>query len=560
MKRNNKIFNYLLVLATLVSCGSVATTQEEKPSEENLFVSTVESNLNEYEDYYEHSTTYDGKKFEYDNSAWYINNLDKVPLPDPHVFVEDGTYYIVGTSDRSGCKVVDCYYTTDFVTYNHSFGIYNPSSFKGWENSNPEVYAPEMYCFDGVYYLYYSAKNENGVRENSVVQADNPLGPYEPIVNNEVNGLNAPLFKDNTVVLDSTIFVDDDGSMYMYYSAVGYGQQYIAGIKLTSPYQADYSTRKDLVIAGNVSTEDKRNLLSWEKYRSYPIVEAPYMIKSPNGEYYLTYSANGCWEKYYNVCYAVSDDPLGNFVKPYEEDGLWTNLLLGYSGTNDSNSTVFNQWSGFASGTGHHCFFNIGDQIMIGYHAHKNRKYNAGGGFMERYFAMDPLYFDSDGVPYCNGPSYSLQPLPEAISGYKNVASNATIKVQNVTNETALIDNYIVDCYNLESEENEVQLGEGLSYIELTFDKEYEIGGVAVYNSAYYEKTVMEMKYLNLLNGNAIRYPQFCYAYYNEDTEFTFPNSAFTFEFSKQIKSNKLVLCFELDEPCNINEIVVLGQ
>ena len=226
MKRNNKFFNYLLVLVTLVSCGSVATTQEVS-SEENLFIESVESNLNEYEDYYEHSTTYDGKKFEYDDSAWYINNLDKVPLPDPHVFVEDGTYYIVGTSDRSGCKVVDCYYTTDFVTFNRSYGIYNPSSFAGWENSNPEIYAPEMYCFDGVYYLYYSAKNENGVRENSVVQADNPLGPYEPIVNNEVNGLNAPLFKDNTVVLDSTIFVDDDGSMYMYYSAVGYGQQYI---------------------------------------------------------------------------------------------------------------------------------------------------------------------------------------------------------------------------------------------------------------------------------------------------------------------------------------------
>ena len=68
------------------------------------------------------------------------------------------------------------------------------------------------------------------------------------------------------------------------------------------------------------------------------------------------------------------------------------------------------------------------------------------------------------------------------------------------------------------------------------------------------------MKYLNLLNGNAVNYPEFCYAYYNEDTEFTFPNSAFTFEFSKQIKSNKLVLCFELDEPCYINEIVVLGK
>ena len=557
-------FSYFLILMTLVGCGTGVNSSEEIISTSNneansTFVSNITPGLVDEDDYSDHTNTYDGKYFAHDEEIWYINELDKVPLPDPQVFVEDGVYYIVGTSDRSGCKVVDCYYTTDFVNFEHEYGIYNPNLYNGWEASNPVIYAPEMYCFDGVYYLYYSAESDNGLRENSVVWADNPLGPYEPIVNDKVNGLKNALFKDNTSVLDATIFVDDDGSMYMYYAAVRAGE-YIAGVKLKSPYEADYSTRKELVIAGELSSNDHSNLLPWEAYRGGPIVEAPFMIKSPNGEYYLTYSVNGCWQKYYNVCYAVSDSPLGNFVKPYEEGKMWTNLLLGYPGTNDESSTLFNQWSGFASGTAHHCFFNIGDQIMIGYHAHQNRNYNAEStGFVKRYFAMDPLYFNEDGIPYCNGPTYSVQPLPEELSGFKNIALDASIRVENVENAIALTDNYIVDCYNLESSDNEVQLGKGLSYVELTFDKEYEIGGLAVYNSAFYEKMVYEIKYVDFMNGNSFAYPEFCYKYYNEETEFVFPNSAFTFDFFKQIKTNKLVLCFDLPEEANINEIVVLG-
>ena len=561
MFKFSKVSAIMLLCVSLFGCkGGTSSSLSSSSSsvvKESSFTNKIVATLEEGVDYIDHANTFDGKDFTYDESMWYINNLDKVPLPDPQVFVEDGTYYIVGTSDRSGCRVVDCYYTMDFVNFESVFGIFNPKSYSGWENSNPLVYAPEMYCFDGVYYLYYSAMDSKNVRHNSVVKADNPLGPYEPIVTDTVDGLKAPLFKENTTVLDSTIFVDDDGSMYMYYSGVRNGQ-YIAGVKLNSPYEADYSTQRDLVIAGALSTTNQELKLEWERYRGGPIVEAPYMIKS-NGKYYLTYSANGCWNKYYNVCYAVSDEPLGDFEKPYTEGQIWTNLIMGYSGTNDEESLVYNQWSGFASGTGHHCFFNIGDQIMIGYHAHQNRNNNL--GFVPRYFAMEPLYFDEEGVPYCNGPTYSLQPLPEAMNGYRNIALDAKVRTQNVTNEKAINDNYNVDCYNLIQEEGkEVVLGKDYSYIELTFDKEYEIGGIAIYNSAFYDKAVLDIKYIDFMNGNAIEYPEFCYNYFNYEYEFIHPNSAFTFEFKKEIKSNKVVVCIDADEEVHLNEIVVLGK
>ena len=306
--------------------------------------------LVENEDYIDLTSQYDGEFFEYNNSLWYVNDLKDIPLPDPFVYVEGDTYYIVGTNERN-VNTVDCYVTTDFSAYSVYHDIYDPSKYGGWESDSAEIYAPEIYCFDGVYYMYYSANDKDGVRRCSVVAADNPLGPYQPIVNDSVDGLSAPLFKNDNHperALDATVFTDDDGKMYMYFTVTA-SSQHIVGVELISPYEADWSTYRALVVPGTVESDSDEMLLEWEAYRNsnLKIAEAPFMIKS-GGKYYLTYSVNGCWNKYYNVCYAVSDHPLGNFVKPYEEGKLWTNLLMGYPGTNDNETGIFDQWSGFA--------------------------------------------------------------------------------------------------------------------------------------------------------------------------------------------------------------------
>ena len=556
-----KIISILMITTMVLSTFAACTPKEEVYN----FSSEVVANLQKDVDYIEHASTYDDKNktLTYDESMWYVNDLTSVPLADPHVYVENDTYYIVGTNDRDN-GVIDAYSTKDFVNYQRHTAIYNPANFDGWEADAAEIYAPELYCFDGVYYMYYSAKDMNGYRRNSVVVADTPLGPYRPLVNDEVDGLNAPIFLDKNEkfgVLDITVFVDDDGQMYMYYSVATNENQHIVGVKLNSPYEADWSTYTELVKPGALnSTNPILKPLSWEMYRKgVPIVEAPYLIKS-NGKYYMTYSVNGCWDKFYNVCYAVSDSPLGDFEKPYYNGGVWTNLLLGYPGTNITNATVNSQWAGFNSGTAHHCFFEIGDQIMIGYHAHQDR--NGNGGYEKRAFAFDYLHFDENGVPFTNGPTYSVQPLPEALSGYSNIAPFAKVKSQNVTNAGAINDNYIVDCYNLPGEaDKEVSLGTGYSYIELKFDSTYEIGGIAIYNSAFYEKFLSEIVYIDFGNGNAIEYPHFANdLYVNDSKDFIFPSSAFTIEFLNTFTADHVIICVNSDVPVALNEIVVLGR
>jgi len=551
-----KITSCLLILCLLLSALTSCAQAEEPTTPADTKTYLVEN-----EDYLDLASAYDGETIQYNSSLWYMNHLADVPLPDPFVFVENGTYYIVGTNDRD-VNVVDCYTTTDFSTYEHHRGIYNPALYGGWESSNAAVYAPEIYCFDGVYYMYYSANDRDGVRRCSVVVAENPLGPYIPLVNDEVDGLNVPLFMDESHpsrALDATVF-EDDGKLYMYFTVTA-DTQHIVGVELISPYEADWSTYRELVIPGSLDSSGGENLLEWETYRDskLKIAEAPFMIKS-QGKYYLTYSVNGCWNKYYNVCYAVSDSPLGNFVKPYEEGKLWTNLLLGYPGPKDEDSMEYQQWNGFASGTGHHCFFYIGDALMIGYHAHQNRNWNS-QSFTERYFALDYVYFDQNGVPFCNGPSYAVLPLPQAISGVKNIVDSGTVSGSNVQNAEHAVDHYIVDCYQLDSKDNQVILGQGKSYIDIRFDNAYEIKGIQVYNSAYYDDYIVEIEYIDFGNGNIIYYPQFCQDFYvSEDTWFIYPCSCFNVEILNTFEAETVRIGFDLPDGGSINEIVILGR
>ena len=196
-KKSICLFFLVPICASIISCSSNNKPSEDSQSSEKPFDISVPVNMEEGVDFIRHEAD-DNHKWEYDSAMWYVNNLDKVPLPDPQVYEEDGTYYIVGTDDSSSCKYIPCYYTTDFVNYEKK-NIYNPASFKDcWENrSNPTMYAPEMYKVGDKYYLYYSAvENSSGHRRNSVVWADNQ---QDDIMNSD-DPLKSPIIFNDTVI------------------------------------------------------------------------------------------------------------------------------------------------------------------------------------------------------------------------------------------------------------------------------------------------------------------------------------------------------------------------
>ena len=544
-----------LILCALVSCQSgnnsaLSDADKARPGSSDLV----------YNDY--------GDTDDYDYSKYFYNKNYNLAMPDPFVYEEDGVYYIYGTTDRVGSNGVDCYATSDFHTFTRYMNIYDLGS--GWVKG--AIFAVEVYKINDIYYMYYSANDENGNRALNVATSSSPTGLFTDYVGKDANGNNINLKQDKWLTdpsgyapLDQTLLVDDDGSLYLYYSVYHSGyEQYIVGMNMSDPVTYDMSSRKVLVRPGKDSPTLPDNDITlkytWEIMRGFWVAEGPCVFKSPiNHKYYLTYSVNAYDEKTYTVCYALSDAPLGDYHKPYDKNRNWSNLFFGYAGLNVNTTKVYQQWAGFHAGTGHHSIFKAGDDYMIVYHGWKNR--GNPDTFNGRDVYFDRVYFSEDGTPYTVGPTYSPQPLPEAISGYHNIALKAKLETENISNSGALIDNYVVEHYQLHGEESkEAVLDNGKSYIKLTFDKEYSIGGLLVYNSAFYDKLTPCIEFINFKNGNAIFDSVFPEEVVNDEMSFVFPSSAFAYDFPEEIKAKEMIICVNSSDVVNLNEIYVMGR
>lgn len=553
---------YALFLIPLLALASCQGKNDNQKGSEEKGIDKAYPGASDviYNDYFD-TTDYDYKKYFY-------NENHSLNMPDPFVLEEDGIYYIYGTTDRVGSNGVDCYSTEDFHTFTCYKNIFNFGT--GWVKG--AIFAVEVYKINDTYYMYYSANDSEGKRALNVATSDSPTGMFNDYVGKDANG-NQINLKDNRWLadpsnyapLDQTLLIDDDGSLYLYYSVYHSGyEQYIVGMNMLDPVTYDISSRKVLVRPGKDSPELPDNEITlkydWEIMRGFWVAEGPCVIKSPiNGKYYLTYTVNAYDEKAYTVCYAVSESPLGDYHKPYDPDRNWSNLFFGYAGLSSKTNKVYQQWAGFHAGTGHHSIFRAGDDYMIVYHGWKNRgnpdKFDGRDTFFDR------VYFDKDGVPYTVGPTYSPQPLPKVISGYENIALKAKIDVENIDNGGALIDNYVVEHYQLKGEDaKEAKINKGTSYIQLTFDKEYSIGGLLIYNSAFYKDMTPEIEYINFKNGNAIFNCSYPIEVINDEMEFIYPSSAFAFDFPEEISTDQIIICIKTSDAVRLNEIYVMGR
>ena len=567
------IFAAIIAAFTLVSCGPTSNPTDPSvvpPSEEPVIEISDEDKAYPSSSTLEYDEYVAGKKndIKYNTDKWYRNDL-KIALPDPCIYEEDGVYYVYGTTDRTGARSFDCYTTTDFTNFTPHTNVWTPSSI-GFANIS--CFAPEMFKIGDKYYLYFSAGCESKPNIPTGIfcaVADNPLGPFVEyngpnIDGDTINQYEGPLWHDpkrpELSILDITILLEDNGDIYAYYSVYETGvMQYIVGVKMKDPFTPDWDTHKVVIRPGALNANDKFNIqLSWEAIKNFRVAEGPQITKTPGGRYMISYSVNHYPDIYYTVCYAMADEPLGDFVKPYEKNGSWTNILFGYAGV--GVGTVAEQWAGFAGGTAHHFIFKSGNQFMIAYHALTARQ--AVEGHPGRAVGVDYLFFDENDNPYVHGPSWSIQPLPEAMSGYKNLSLNATFTTENIEYPERLNDNYIVEHYHLPQEQNkEANVKQGKSYIKITFDKEYAVGGLAIYNSAYYEYYLSDISFIKLGGeGNNITEGRFSSGYINDNKEFVFPCSSFAFDLPEDVVTKEIIIGIDAGFDARLNEIMILGK
>ena len=281
--------------------------------------------------------------------------------PSAHVW-EDGRLYIYASHDMDparGCDLMDRYHvfsTEDLVNWTDEGEILSSADVAWGRPEGGFLWAPDCAYRNGIYYFYYphpSGSNWNDTWKIGVATSRKPASEF--VDQGYMAGLGG------FSLIDPCVFVDDDGSAYLYYGGGGMCKGGLLGDDMLS-------------ITGEMS--DMEGLVDFH--------EATWVFKR-KGLYYLTYADNR--EGQNEMQYAVSAHPLG----PWTPKGIFQGPT-GCSTTHGSVTEFKGQWYLF-------------------YH---NQAISDQGNL--RSVCIDLLHFNEDGT---------IQPVVQTLEGVRIVGEAA---------------------------------------------------------------------------------------------------------------------------------------
>ncbi|MEQ3553076.1 family 43 glycosylhydrolase [Pseudonocardia nematodicida] len=279
---------------------------------------------------------------------------------DPTIVYFNGLYHIYPTTDsnpaRNGSFVV--WTSPDLVNWTDRGEVLRLGPDVSWADRN--AWAPDVVERNGRYYLYFTAEEKIGV-----AVADHPGGPF--------TDLGRPLIAENPggvgVPIDPAVFVDDDGTPYLYW---GNGQAHVVPL---NPDMTSFDPARITVIGGLEGFGEGMD------------------VAKRDGTYHLTWSIGDFRSPDYRVAYATAPSPSGPFTN--------RGLLL----SRDDELGI--------RGTGHGSVLRIPttDDWYYAYHRHA---VDGGDGY-HREVTIDPLPITPDGLfgritPTLEGPA--PRPVP----------------------------------------------------------------------------------------------------------------------------------------------------
>ncbi len=324
---------------------------------------------------------------------FYKNPSNLFDIGDPHILPAQGRYWAFATGGTVGYNV---WQSDDLRSWGDK-----QKALRRVEWGAGDYWAPEVYPYQGRYVMLFSVRDKatRGLRIG-IAFADAPQGPYE-------DPLGRPLFEPGYSVIDASLFVDE-GVPYLYYVrdcsdnvVNGRHESHVWGVRLSD----------DLLSLEGEPAELTRPEQPWELDEGEWVWnEGPVAVKH-GGRYYLYYSAHHFADPNYSVGVAVSDSPLGPFIKQADNP-----LLAPLPGVGEP-----------VSGPGHNSFFSVGEELFTSYHSHKYPQAPSGN----RQLNVDRAGFHSDGTAYINGPTLTRQLRPLSDLGLENAALRAALAVSS---------------------------------------------------------------------------------------------------------------------------------
>jgi len=181
-----------------------------------------------------------------------------------------------------------------------------------------QLWAPDAATKNGKYYLYFPARDKEGIFRVGVAVGDKPEGPFKP----------DPDYIPGSYSIDPACLVDDDGQAYLYFGGIWGGQLqcWTKGEFDADAYEPKEPSGTGPALSARVAklSEDMRTLDGEVKEVSIiddhgklliaddhdrRFFEAAWVHKY-NKKYYFSYSTG---DSHY-LCYAIGDTPYGPFT------------------------------------------------------------------------------------------------------------------------------------------------------------------------------------------------------------------------------------------------------
>lgn len=273
---------------------------------------------------------------------------------DPSAHVFEGRVYVYTSHDldtQMGYDMNDyhAFSSADLVNW-QDHGVVLAAADVSWAN---KLYAPSAAysAVTGKYYLYFP--NEGSAI--GVAVSDSPAGPFVDALGRPLIDPNVPGAGDVDWLFDPTVFIDDDGQVYLYF---GGGPEGTGDNARVIRLQPDMLSLADAA-ATTIPVPD--------------FFEASYVHKR-QGRYYYSYSTSFANHEPF-IDYLVSDNPMTGWQ---------------YAGT------VLPQPAGNNGNNNHHSFVDYQGSSYIFYH---NRVLANRDGFssFQRSITLDYLTYDAQG-------------------------------------------------------------------------------------------------------------------------------------------------------------------
>lgn len=276
--------------------------------------------------------------------------VDHMYTADPSAHVFDGKLYIYPSHDIESDNEIndngDHFAMRDY----HVFSL-DENSNKATDHgvvlsvddvkwASKQMWAPDAAHKLGQYYLYFPARDQQGIFRIGVAKSESPTGPFTAQDN----------FIEGTFSIDPAVFEDDDASHYLYFGGLWGGQlqnwqsgEFNAENNYPNDGEPAIPARIAKLSEDMLSlSEDVKNVVVLDENGS-PITvcdndrrffEGPWVHKH-NGVYYFSYSTGDT----HKIVYATGDNPYG----PFTYQGVILNPVLGWT-THHSIVKYNEQW------------------------------------------------------------------------------------------------------------------------------------------------------------------------------------------------------------------------